>query len=296
MKKKLWYKNNDTLTGYMFLTPALLILGLFLFIPTMMTLYYSLTDYYMLTPDLTEFIGLDNFKALLQDKLFMKSIGNIFKFVLFIMPVQVGVALFLALLVNNKAKGTIFYKIAFFSPVVMSLVVVSVLWLYLLNPTDGLINVILETIGLDPQPLLTSPKQAMYVIILISAWQGAGYQMLIFLAGLQNIPAEVYEASKIDGATKWEQFKNITLPMLKPTSLMIMTTTLIDAFKLIIQPMVMTQGGPLNSTLTPVYYIYRTGFTDRQVGFASAVTVIYGGLIIMFALAQRKLIGSADYE
>ena len=296
MKKKLWYKNNDTLTGYMFLTPALLILGLFLFIPTMMTLYYSLTDYYMLTPDLTAFIGLDNFKALLQDKLFLKSIGNIFKFVLFIMPIQVGTALFLALLVNNKARGTIFYKIAFFSPVVMSLVVVSVLWLYLLNPADGLINVIFEAIGFNPQPLLTSPKQAMYVIIMISAWQGAGYQMLIFLAGLQNIPSEVYEASKIDGATKWEQFRHITLPMLKPTSLMILTTTLIDAFKLIIQPMVMTQGGPLNSTLTPVYYIYRTGFTDRQVGFASAVTVIYGGLIIMFALAQRKLIGSADYE
>ena len=136
----------------------------------------------------------------------------------------------------------------------------------------------------------------MYVIILISAWQGAGYQMLIFLAGLQNIPAEVYEASTIDGATKWEQFKHITLPMLKPTSLMILTTTLIDAFKLIIQPMVMTQGGPLNSTLTPVYYIYRTGFTDRQVGFASAITVIYGGLIILFTIAQRKLIGSADYE
>ena len=276
MKKKLWYKNNDTLTGYMFLTPELLMLGLLLFITTMMTLYYSLTDFNMLTPDLTAFIGLDNFKALLQDKLFLKSIGNIFKFVLFIMPIQVGTALFLALLVNNKARGTIFYKIAFFSPVVMSLVVVSVLWLYLLNPADGLINVIFEAIGFNPQPLLTSPKQAMYVIILISAWQGAGYQMLIFLAGLQNIPAEVYEASKIDGATKWEQFTNITLPMLKPTSLMILTTTRIDAFKLIIQPMVMTQGGPLNSTLTPVYYIYRTGFTDRQVGFTRAETVLYG--------------------
>ena len=249
MKKKLWYKNNDTLTGYMFLTPALLILGLFLFIPTMMTLYYSLTDYYMLTPDLTAFIGLDNFKALLQDKLFLKSIGNIFKFVLFIMPIQVGTALFLALLVNNKARGTIFYKIAFFSPVVMSLVVVSVLWLYLLNPADGLINVIFEAIGFNPQPLLTSPKQAMYVIIMISAWQGQAIRCSSF-GGAAKYPSEVYEASKIDGATKWEQFRHITLPMLKPTSLMILTTTLIDAFKLIIQPMVMTQRGPLNSTLT----------------------------------------------
>lgn len=131
----------------------------------------------------------------------------------------------------------------------MSLVVVSVLWLYLLNPTDGLINALLLKVGINAQPFLTSPKQAMFVIIAISAWQGAGYQMLIFLAGLQNIPSEIYEAARIDGANKWEQFRNVTLPMLKPTSVMILTTTLIDAFKLIIQPMVMTQGGRLTLPL-----------------------------------------------
>lgn len=120
--------------------------------------------------------------------------------------------------------------------------------------------------------------------------------MLIFLAGLQNIPSSLYEAASIDGASKLKQFFHITLPMLKPTSILILTTTLIDAFKLVIQPMVMTQGGPLNSTLTPVYYIYRTGFTDRMVGYASSITVIFGLIIILFTVLQRKLTGDEGYH
>lgn len=289
-------KIKESTMGYIFLSPALLVLGLFLFLPTLMSIYYAFTDYYMLTPDLTQFIGIDNFKKLFQDPLFLQSLKNIAQFVIFIMPIQLGLALGLALLVNNKRKSTIFFKIAYFAPVVMSLVVVSVLWLVLLNPSSGLINALLAKFGISPQPFLTSPKQAMFVIIAVSAWQGAGYQMLIFLAGLQNIPSSLYEAADIDGATKIRQFFSITLPMLKPTSILILTTTLIDAFKLVVQPMVMTQGGPLNSTLTPVFYIYRTGFTDRMVGYASAITVTFGILIIVFTLIQRKLIGEDTYH
>ncbi|MDK2843542.1 MULTISPECIES: carbohydrate ABC transporter permease [Enterococcus] len=293
MKKE---RFKETLAGYAFLSPALIILGLFLFLPTLLSIYYAFTNYYVLTPDQTQFIGLDNFKRLFSDSTFITSLKNIAKFVVFIIPIQLGLALGLALLVNNKRKSTIFYKIAYFSPVVMSLVVVSVLWLVLLNPSSGLINSILNVFGIKSQPFLTSPKQAMYVIIAVSAWQGAGYQMLIFLAGLQNIPSEVYEAARIDGASKVQQFFNVTLPMLKPTSIMILTTTLIDAFKLVIQPMVMTQGGPLNSTLTPVYYIYRSGFTDRMVGYASSITVVFGLIIIVFTIFQRKLTGDDSYE
>ncbi|HJD15382.1 carbohydrate ABC transporter permease [Enterococcus cecorum] len=293
MKKE---RFKETLAGYAFLSPALIILGLFLFLPTLLSIYYAFTNYYVLTPDQTQFIGLDNFKRLFSDSAFITSLKNIAKFVVFIIPIQLGLALGLALLVNNKRKSTIFYKIAYFSPVVMSLVVVSVLWLVLLNPSSGLINSILNVFGIKSQPFLTSPKQAMYVIIAVSAWQGAGYQMLIFLAGLQNIPSEVYEAARIDGASKVQQFFNVTLPMLKPTSIMILTTTLIDAFKLVIQPMVMTQGGPLNSTLTPVYYIYRSGFTDRMVGYASSITVVFGLIIIVFTIFQRKLTGDDSYE
>ena len=289
-------KNRETVIGYLFLSPAMLILGLFLFLPTLLSIYYAFTDYYLLTPDATSFVGLDNFVKLFQDPLFMQSLKNIGQFVIFIIPIQLGLALGLALLVNNKRKSTIFFKVAFFAPVVMSLVVVSVLWLVLLNPSSGLINSILQGIGIDSQPFLTSPDQAMYVIIAVSAWQGAGYQMLIFLAGLQNIPSSLSEAASIDGASKLKQFFHITLPMLKPTSILILTTTLIDAFKLVIQPMVMTQGGPLNSTLTPVYYIYRTGFTDRMVGYASSITVIFGLIIILFTVLQRKLTGDEGYH
>ncbi|HEM6290681.1 carbohydrate ABC transporter permease [Streptococcus suis] len=289
-------KNRESVMGYLFLSPAMLILGLFLFLPTLLSIYYAFTDYYLLTPDATGFVGLDNFIKLFQDPLFMQSLKNIGQFVIFIIPIQLGLALGLALLVNNKRKSTIFFKVAFFAPVVMSLVVVSVLWLVLLNPSSGLINSILQGIGIDPQPFLTSPEQAMFVIIAVSAWQGAGYQMLIFLAGLQNIPSSLYEAASIDGASKLKQFFHITLPMLKPTSILILTTTLIDAFKLVIQPMVMTQGGPLNSTLTPVYYIYRTGFTDRMVGYASSITVIFGLIIILFTVLQRKLTGDEGYH
>ncbi|MFU2221461.1 carbohydrate ABC transporter permease [Streptococcus pluranimalium] len=288
-------KAKESIMGYLFLSPAMIILGLFLFLPTLLSIYYAFTNYYLLTPDATTFIGLANFKKLFSDPLFMTSLKNIGQFVIFIIPLQLGLALSLALLVNNKRKSTIFFKIAFFAPVVMSLVVVSVLWLVLLNPSSGLINSMLGILGIDPQPFLTSPKQAMYVIIVVSAWQGAGYQMLIFLAGLQNIPSSLYEAASIDGASKWKQFLNITLPMLKPTSILILTTTLIDAFKLVIQPMVMTQGGPLNSTLTPVYYIYRTGFTDRSVGYASSITVVFGAIIIIFTLLQRKMTGDEGY-
>lgn len=288
-------KTKESVTGYLFLSPAMIILGLFLFLPTLLSIYYAFTNYYLLTPNATKFVAFDNFFKLFSDPLFMQSLKNIGQFVVFIIPIQLGLALGLALLVNNKRKSTIFFKIAFFAPVVMSLVVVSVLWMVLLNPSSGLINAVLDSIGIDPQPFLTSPNQAMYVIIAVSAWQGAGYQMLIFLAGLQNIPSSLYEAASIDGASKWKQFLNITLPMLKPTSILILTTTLIDAFKLVIQPMVMTQGGPLNSTLTPVYYIYRTGFTDRMVGYASSITVIFGVIIIIFTVLQRKLTGDEGY-
>lgn len=287
-------KSKDTLIGYSFLLPALTLLGLFLILPTIMTIYYAFTDYYLLTPDQREFVFLDNFINLFKDPIFIQSLKNIALFVVFVIPIQVGLALGLALIVNKNRKGNTLYKIAFFSPVVLSLVVISVLWLYLLNPSDGLINTILVNIGLEPQPFLTSPKQAMITIVLVSAWQGAGYQMLIFLAGLQNIPASVYEAAEIDGANKWQKFKNITLPLLKPTSILIMITTLISAFKLIIQPMVMTQGGPMNSTMTPVYYIYQTGFTDRMVGYASAITLMYGLIIALVTIIQRKMDKEGD--
>lgn len=288
MKKKNRLQNN--LIGYAFLSPALLLLTVFLLIPVVMVFYYAFTDYYMLTPDARQWVGLANFMKLAQDSTFIKSIFNTAKFVIWIIPVQLGLALGMALIVNKPRKGNMFYKVAFFAPVVMSLAVISILWLYLLNPNNGLLNAMLNKIGLASQPFLTSPKQAMYAIIMVSAWQGAGYQMLLFLGGLQNIPRDVYEAAELDGFTKFQQFRYITMPLLKPTALFILLTTLISAFKLIVQPMVMTQGGPMNSTMTMVYYIYQKGFTDRMVGYSSSIALVFTTFIGLITLIQRRVL------
>ncbi|HEW6925481.1 TPA: sugar ABC transporter permease [Streptococcus pneumoniae] len=284
-------KIKDNILGYSFLAPALILLGIFLVIPVGMVIYYAFTDYYLLTPDERKFVGLENFIRLTKDPIFLKSFLNTLKFVVWIIPVQLGAALGMALIVNKKRKGNMFFKVAFFAPVVMSLVVISILWLYLLNPNSGLLNAILNKVGIASQPFLTSPKQAMYAIVFVSAWQGAGYQMLLFLGGMQNIPQDVYEAAELDGFSKWAQFRYITMPLLKPTVLL---TTLISAFKLIVQPMVMTQGGPLNSTITMVYYIYQQGFTDRLVGYSSSIALVFTTLIGMISLVQRRVLKEDD--
>lgn len=292
MKQKATLKEN--LMGYSFLAPALILLTVFLIIPVIMVFYYAFTDYYLLSPDARQFIGLDNFKRLFDDPVFRKSIWNTAKFVVWIIPVQLGAALGMALIINKQRRGNLFFKVAFFAPVVMSLVVISILWLYLLNPNEGLINTLLNRIGIANQPFLTSPKQAMYTIVFVSAWQGAGYQMLLLLGGMQNIPQDVYEAAEIDGFSKFQQFRYITMPLLKPTAIFVLLTTLISAFKLIVQPMVMTQGGPMNSTMTMVYYIYQTGFTDRLVGYSSSIALIFTTMIGLITLAQRKLVKEDD--
>ena len=285
-------KIKDNILGYSFLAPALILLGIFLVIPVGMVIYYAFTDYYLLTPDERKFVGLENFIRLTKDPI--KSFLNTLKFVVWIIPVQLGAALGMALIVNKKRKGNMFFKVAFFAPVVMSLVVISILWLYLLNPNSGLLNAILNKVGIASQPFLTSPKQAMYAIVFVSAWQGAGYQMLLFLGGMQNIPQDVYEAAELDGFSKWAQFRYITMPLLKPTALFVLLTTLISAFKLIVQPMVMTQGGPLNSTITMVYYIYQQGFTDRLVGYSSSIALVFTTLIGMISLVQRRVLKEDD--
>lgn len=287
-------KIKDNILGYSFLAPALILLGIFLVIPVGMVIYYTFTDYYLLTPDERKFVGFENFIRLTKDPIFLKSFLNTLKFVVWIIPVQLGEALGMALIVNKKRKGNMFFKVAFFAPVVMSLVVISILWLYLLNPNSGLLNAILNKVGIASQPFLTSPKQAMYAIVFVSAWQGAGYQMLLFLGGMQNIPQDVYEAAELDGFSKWAQFRYITMPLLKPTALFVLLTTLISAFKLIVQPMVMTQGGPLNSTITMVYYIYQQGFTDRLVGYSSSIALVFTTLIGMISLVQRRVLKEDD--
>lgn len=282
-------KFRESATGYAFFLPALILLSVFMLYPMFTMVYYSFTDFYILKPDQKNFIWFENFLWAFQDQRFIDSFLNTVHFVVLVVPLQTGVALLLALLVNSKVKGKIFFRTAYFSPVVMSLVVVSILWSMMYDPNNGLINQMLQSVGLPAQPFLESEDQAMNSIIAMSVWQGAGFQMLIFLAGLQDIPKHRYEAAAIDGANIWRKFWHVTLPGLRNVSILIIITITIAAFRLFVQPMVMTQGGPLGSTRTVIMYVLETGFTQRDVGYGSAIAVIFTLLVLIISIIQRKL-------
>ncbi|WP_147803738.1 carbohydrate ABC transporter permease [Alkalicoccus halolimnae] len=282
-------QGKEAVTGYLFLLPALILLGIFLLYPMGAAFYYSLTDFYILRPGEENFVGLANFQTILGDAEFRQALINTIYFAVLVVPIQISVALGLALLVNRKLRFKVFFRTAYFSPVVMSLVVVSILWTFMYNPNEGLINELLGVFGIPAQPFLTSPDQAMNSIIAMSVWQGAGFQMMIFLAGLQNIPNHLYEAADIDGASKFQKFLHVTLPGLKNISVFIFITITIAAFKLLVQPMIMTQGGPLGSTKSLVYHIYEVGFNYRDVGYASAMAVVFTLMVLIITIVQRIL-------
>jgi fructooligosaccharide transport system permease protein len=282
-------QGKEAVTGYLFLLPALILLGIFLLYPMGAAFYYSLTDFYILRPGEENFVGLANFQTILGDAEFRQALINTIYFAVLVVPIQISVALGLALLVNRKLRFKVFFRTAYFSPVVMSLVVVSILWTFMYNPNEGLINELLGVFGIPAQPFLTSPDQAMNSIIAMSVWQGAGFQMMIFLAGLQNIPNHLYEAADIDGANKFQKFLHVTLPGLKNISVFIFITITIAAFKLLVQPMIMTQGGPLGSTKSLVYHIYEVGFNYRDVGYASAMAVVFTLMVLIITIVQRIL-------
>ncbi len=286
------YNKSESVIGIAFITPAVVLGIIFTILPMVISLAYAFTDAYML--DLTEakWNNFENFIRLFSDPVLWKAFGNTMIFVVVAVPVQLGIALGLALILNIKTlRCNTFFRWAFFCPVMLSLAVTSMLWMNLMDYNDGLINTLLESIGLGRQLFLNSETQALGVIIFISVWQGAGYQMLIFLSGLKNIPSELYEAAAMDGATKVRQFWSITLPSIKPTFSYVMVTTLIAAFRLITQPMIMTGGGPLNSTMTMSYYIYIQGVQYWDVGYSSAIALFYTIIMAIVALTLRKVTG-----
>ena len=277
--------NRKKLESALLLFPALLCLTLFFVIPALSSFIFSFTDKMLVAGRAATFVGFQNYADLLQDHSFRQAIGNTLYFAVLVVPFQTVLALALALFVNRSIKGISFYRAAYFAPVVTSMVVVSVIWSFLYNPEFGLLNAGLRWIGVPSQPFLASPKQAMPALVLMSAWQGAGMQMMIFLAGLQSIPKELYDAAKIDGAGPWNTFLHVTLPGLRNTLEFIIVITLIFALKLFVQPYVMTNGGPQGSTRTLLLYLYEQGFSYGQTGFACAVATLLfiSAFLIVFA-------------
>lgn len=284
MKKK----KSNAIMGMAFFGPALVLLTIFLFIPMILTLVFSFTDYFALSPGLTHFVGFENYGKLFKDELFLQSFFNTVKFVLIILPCQGLGALGLALLINKVTHCKKYFKVAFFVPVVMSLAVVSTLWMQIYSP-EGILNTILGNLGINAQPFIHSASQALPSIALMSVWQGVGYQMIIFLGGLQAINPALYEAAEMDHASAWQKFKDITLPELKPLCVFVFITVTIGAFRMIVQPMVMTGGGPSHSTYTMVYNIYETGTVNWEIGIASTMAIVFAIFVMILTVIQSIL-------
>ncbi|MFG6366100.1 carbohydrate ABC transporter permease [Schaedlerella sp.] len=285
-------KASERKAAYIFILPAVVLLAAFLIYPSLQTVRYAFTDYNIMRPDRIVFCGFNNFAELFQDKDFWIAVKNTLYFTILVVPFQTVLALALALLISSRRRGVSIFRAAYFSPQVTSMVVVAILWTVMYNssPDSGLLNARRFNLGLVPCGFLNDPNTAMNSIIFMSAWQGAGYQMMIFLAGLQGISAEQYEAASIDGAGKIASFFYVTLPGLKNVIQYVVMITVIQAMKLFTQPYVMTKGGPQNSTRTLVYYIYEQGFQKRNFGYACAVAAVFFVIVISLSLGMKKII------
>jgi multiple sugar transport system permease protein len=282
---------NRHRVAWLFLAPAMVILGVFFLLPVIAALLLSFTDYdlYALA-DIhnLRFIALNNYIELLHRPLFWSALGHTLYFVAVGVPLSMLVSLGAALLLNSPlARCKPFFRTALFAPVVTTVVAVAVVWRYLFNTKYGLINVALGWVGIHPIDWLGDPHWAMPAIILFAVWKNFGYNMIIFLAGLQAIPVELYEAARIDGASFWQQFRHITLPMLGPTLLMVGILTVAGYFQLFAEPYVMTEGGPLESTTSVLYMMYDEGFKWWNMGSASAIAFLL--FIIVFAVTVLML-------
>jgi multiple sugar transport system permease protein len=281
------------LAAWGFAAPALAIIGGFFLLPVAAALVLSFTDfdlYALADLDNMRFVGLDNYLALLRTPLFWRALGNTLYFVVVGVPLSIGFSLGAAMLLNSPlARAQAFFRTALFAPVVTTLVAVAVIWRYLFHTRYGLINEALAGLGFDAIDWLGDPHWSMPTIILLAVWKNFGYNMVILLAALQAIPRELYESARIDGATRWQQFLHVTLPTLGPTLSMVSILTMAGYFQLFAEPYVMTEGGPLKSTMSVLYFMYEQGFKWWNLGVASAVAFLLFGLVFAASAGLLRL-------
>jgi len=277
----------------LFLGPALAAIGVFFFLPVAAAFVLSFTDfdiYALASFDNARFVGIRNYVQLFQDPLFWIALKNTAYFLVVGGPLSITVSLGAALLVHSRlARWKPVFRFVYFAPVVTTLVAVAIVWRFIYHPRFGLLNYALSFAGIGPIDWLGDPAWAMPAIILLAVWKNFGYNMIIFIAGLQNIPASLYEAASIDGAGGWQQFWRITVPMLAPTTLFITIITMIGYFQLFAEPYVMTQGGPMKSTLSIVLLMYEQGFRWWNMGYAAALAFVLFAFILAGSLLQSRL-------
>lgn len=295
-QKKSGPDRGEQLTAWFFAAPAVGLLLVFLIVPFALAFWFSFTDQRLIpAPQLpTEFVGLRNYQRMLEDETLLHSLRNNFIFTVVVVPLQSGLALALALLVNQKLRAINLFRTIYFTPVATIMTVVAIVWFLLYDPGQGFINQFLKNVSfgqLGPYGWLDDKNLALPAIMLLSIWQGVGFQMLIFLAGLQSIPPELYEAARIDGANVWQQFRRVTLPQLRNTTIFVVVTSTIYAFQLFDQIYVMPQrGGPEDATTTMMVRLVIEGFRNQKVGYASAISVVFFLIVLLVSLLQRRLV------
>jgi multiple sugar transport system permease protein len=278
--------------GWVFAGPALVVIALFFALPVLAALVLSFSDfdlYALADPRNLRFVGFANYLDLLRSPLFWKSLANTTYFVVLGVPLSIGVSLGAALLLNARvarAKGL--FRTALFAPVVTTVVAVAVIWKYLFHTSYGLVNWALAHLGIAPIDWFGDAHWAMPTIILFAVWKNFGYNMVILLAGLQGIAPDLYEAARIDGASRWRQFLHITLPMLGPVLMVVGVITISGYFQLFAEPYVMTQGEPLQSTVSVLYFMFEEGFKWWNLGRASAVAFVLFAIILAVTAALLR--------
>ncbi len=273
--------------GFIFIIPSLTVFLLFIFLPIIDSFRLSFYEWSIISPN-KNFIELKNYQKMILDTRFWNALKNTLYYTLGYVPVGICLSLLLALLVNAKVKGKNFFRMTYFLPAIASMSIVAIIWSFLLDPDIGIISYYLNQIGISTTAWLRSIKWAMPAVIMVGVWKNMGFNMVIFLAGLQNISDMYYEAAEIDGASKWQQFTYITLPLLKSTTTFVVIMSVITSFQVFDQVYVMTRGGPLFATETLVQYIYHLGFENFKMGYGATIAYVLFIIIILVTIVQLK--------
>lgn len=293
LRKKLTKTQRDTLDGWLFMMPTLILSGIFLMVPIILSFYLSFREYSLFDGNLItggRFVGLSNYTEALRDPSFLNSLKNVLYYTLMMVPSTIALSLGLALVANSKLRGKTIFRIIYYLPAITSIVAISVIFLFVFK-LDGAINVVLGMFGVDPVSWFFNSTYALPSIAAMGVWMASGFYMIIFLAGLQDIPTSYYEAAKIDGATFIQSFLYITLPCLKGKIFFVIVSLLIGAFQLFDQVFIISggSGGPGESTMTVILKVYQTAFRDLRFGYASSMAFILLVVILAVTLVQKKI-------
>ena len=275
-------------TPYLFLAPALFLLGLTVFLPALQAFYLSFFTDYKLEDSSATWYGLGNFDRLVKDEVFWQTIRNTVVYLCGVVPILVFAPLLLAILVNQKLKGMSFFRAAYYVPVIISMVVAGIAWRFI-YAENGLLNQLVKVVGIPAIPWLTSPGLALFSVMVVTIWKGLGYYMTIYLAGLQSIPADLYEAAAIDGSDSYTKHWDITIPLMRPYMLLVAVISAIAATKIFEEVYVMTQGGPRNSSKTVVYYLYQQGVSNLDRTYACTIGLVLFLIVFILSLLNLKL-------